>query len=181
MNVAATLLVAALLAGAAAGAREPDDPDGGRHRVRAMDARTARLLETGVDRSPTLRALVASIEAMPVIVYIGTSRELPSHVRGQTRLIGGGGRYRFIRVAIRQLLSERAFIAILAHELEHVREIAIRPGVSDSAALARLYERIGHEHGLPDGGRWCTKGAQAVGDEVRRQVARGRSAREDRP
>lgn len=167
------------LAVATAPAARADAPAGA-GRIRTIDTRTARLMQVALDHSPILRALVASIDAMPVIVYVGSDRDLPTGLDGRTGLVAAGRHERFIRIAIRHGLSDSRTINTLAHELEHAREIAIRPNVRDSASLAQMYRQIGHTHDAHETRAWETEGARWVGAEVQREVARNRSEQRSR-
>lgn len=145
-----------------------------RHRVRTTDARSADLLQRGIERSPILRDLVAAIEAMPVMVYVVLDDDLPTGLDGRTTLLSGNGKHRYLRVSLKRQLPESVFIGVLAHELEHVREIAAEPAVTDADSLTRFYRRIGDERQVRGLLAFETEGARRVGDLVRREVLRKR-------
>ena len=61
-----------------------ESPD--RH-VRTIDKRVQRLLGTGVRRSPTFAALMTSLNASDVIVYIEPTQTLPTTLAGRLLLM----------------------------------------------------------------------------------------------
>jgi hypothetical protein len=157
------LLIAALLFAW----QEPAD----RSHLRATDARTAALIELGLERSVTLRGLVAEVEAGDVIVHVSRQNFLPGHLTGRLRLIGRAGTRRYVRIAIDAELPARPSIAALAHELQHVSELIAHPGVENDLAVETLYRRIGREYRVAGQVAFETEAARHIGSEVHREMA----------
>jgi len=138
-------------------------------RVRGADPRMQSLLAEGLHRSRTFAALVNQINRSDVIVYIESVMTLPKATMGRLAMMPMRGDVRYLRVQIRADLSRAEGIALIGHELQHAIEIAGADDVRDTAALVRLYERIGH----PSAGdhAYDTNAAQDTGRIVRRELA----------
>jgi hypothetical protein len=140
-------------------------------RVRGADARMQSLLAEGLQRSRTFAALVNQINRSDVIVYIESVMTLPKGTMGRLAMMPMRGDVRYLRVQIRADLSRPEAIALIGHELQHAIEIAGADDVRDTAALVRLYERIGHastgDHA------YDTDAAQDTGRIVRRELTQG--------
>jgi len=136
--------------------------------VRPLNRDIGRVFADGVDRSPTLRALAAAIEATDVYVYIDHAI-LPEGLRGRMQFVAAAGGRRYVRIEIdcRQMVF--AQIATIGHELQHAGEIADAPAVVDNGGVARLYRRIGFQTGR-NGDRFDTARAIAAGTTVLREV-----------
>src|SRR5262245_1216829 len=89
--VSAALLAAMFTAAAA--------PDGG-PRLRPFDGRLKAVLQEGMARSTTLKALVDRIEASDVIVYIGINPIIKSSLSGSLTWITRAGGFRYVRASI---------------------------------------------------------------------------------
>jgi hypothetical protein len=111
-------------------------------RSASRDSRLAELLVHGMARSPTLRSLVASLEASDVVVHVffAQSQKRNGYLVHQMAV---GGPYRYLRVMLKAALSNREVIPVLAHELQHALEVAQSPRVRDSDDIRALFERIG--------------------------------------
>lgn len=146
-------------------------PDGAGHlRLRTTDARTAALIAYGLERSITLRGLMAEIEAGDVIVHVGRESFLPGRLSGRLKLVGRAGVRRYARIAIEAELQPRYFAAALAHELQHVSELIAHRHVGDEAAMAELYRRIGHEYRVAGQTAFETEAARSMGMAVLQEV-----------
>ena len=151
------------------------DPGGG-PRVRPSDGRTAAILLDGLRRSPTLRHIVEQIEARDVIVHLemwaGLSRK---SISGRLTWVTAAGQFRYVRVALSPSLSGNNAISMLAHELQHVLEVADAPSIVDDASLTRYYA----QHGITVRGGldFDSEPARDVGEEVLRDLIAGRNAR----
>jgi len=137
--------------------------------VRTTDRYVQQLLAEGLDRSPTLHALMGGLEATDVIVYIQPVSELPGTVAGRLLMVPyrGTGRYLRIQVALGRSPSE--MIGLIGHELRHALEIAEARDVRNEKDLVMLYERIGdrsHEalH------QYDTAAARLTGQRVQREL-----------
>jgi hypothetical protein len=116
--------------------------------LRPLDPLAKVAIESGVGRSPTFAALVQTIEGSEFVVYVETSRKLKSGMPGC--LIHGAAGPRYLRVLLKTELSLDERIEVLAHELQHVREVIEAGIVNDPAAMQLLFSRIGfnkHQHG----------------------------------
>jgi hypothetical protein len=107
------------------------------------DPHLNKIVAQGLARSATLRSLVTELERTHVIAYASISRGLPPGVGGRVRFIGTGDGWRFLRIEVDDRCSKVELLALLGHELQHATEIAAAPGVTDSASMAALYDRIG--------------------------------------
>jgi hypothetical protein len=111
-------------------------------RVRATDAVATALLTAGLTQSAVIGRQVAGLEASDLIVLIGTS-VMPGTWRGITSLVGAGGGVRYVTVTVNRSLDPREQFAVLAHELQHVTELAGDRTVVDQAGVRALYARLG--------------------------------------
>jgi hypothetical protein len=111
--------------------------------IRSSEPELLDAVARGVDVSPTLRALVDRLETSDVVVYLAFDRSPSPQLAGHLSLITAAGGRRYLRVAIDRRNAGCQRIAILGHELQHAVEIAESPSVTDEAALAALYRRIG--------------------------------------
>lgn len=179
MSVVALLLAASMMI--AEPSRLPSSPppilatwQAGGPRIRAMEARVAQILASGLQRSSVVRDLVSRIEGRDVIVYVGLSRALGRHgLAGSLGFVGQAGAYRYLRVWINPDLPHDHLVAALAHELRHVIEIIEHAEVRSEDHLVDLYRRIGRQtRGGPASG-WETDAAWQAGQDVRIELARG--------
>jgi len=121
------------------------------------------LLREAERRSPTVRALVASLERSDVIAYIQVSPSLPNRTGCLTFLVATESA-RLVRISIdlRNRVDDQ--IKHLGHELAHAIEVSRAPEVRDEQGMRQLYERIGWRvHGGPD---FETDGAVETGWRV---------------
>jgi len=152
-----------------AAAASPEARAGGPH-VRPQDARITALLQDGILRSSSLRALVERIESSNVYVYIGLDHLMKSYLAGRLTWMGQAHEFRYLRAAINFDLSSDQVIATLAHELQHAVEVIDDQSVVDERSLVALYRRIGKPSRLELNSGWETAAAQAMGYQVRREL-----------
>ena len=171
MPANAALVVLCLLAAAPLGATQPEWWREGGPRIRVGDARAATLLQSGIARSATLRALVERVETSSVVVYLGMRPNMGNEQAGGLTFVGDGGAFRYLRISLNPALSADLLIATLAHELQHVVEVIDNPSVKDETSLIALYRRIGTPSRILRGSGWETEAAQVVGAGVRRELA----------
>lgn len=140
--------------------------DSGPSAVRPADSRSAELLPTAIASSPTVAALVDSLEGSDVIVSVQVTLRRFGFA-GDLRILtaAGGRRYLMIRVSADQSPSDQ--VAYLGHELQHANEIAQAPDVHDDAGLVRLMSRIGRK-GFR--GAFETDAAQRVTRQVQAEL-----------
>jgi hypothetical protein len=153
---------------ASPGAKTAKVPDA----LRTSDPHLTDLLDQGLARSPTLRALQAHLQQSQVVVYLTRSLSLPVDTVGRTRLIGAGAGWRYLSVEIADQLSRLEALAILGHELQHATEIADATEVVDNTSLAALYCRIGlsSAHQQTPNATFETQEAIDVGRRVHREL-----------
>jgi hypothetical protein len=142
----------------------------GEVRLRPQDARLEKVLEEGVARSKTFKALVDRIEASNVIVYIALNPIMKSSLSGMLTWMTRAGDHRYLRASISPDLSPEQMIATLAHELQHAVEVIEDESVIDEKSLVALYRRIGHQISSATPTRWETTAAQQAGFRVRREL-----------
>lgn len=149
-------------------------------RVRPLSERTARLIDVGRELSPTIRAMLEHIEASDLIMQVDTKFDMavPNAV---TRLVTATEDFRYVRVSINPRLSPLRRLELLAHELQHVLEIAADTTVRDQDAMRLYFTRIGRRQ--PVTGSFETDAAMGIESVVRREISRakrGEMARLDR-
>jgi hypothetical protein len=80
---------------------------------------------------------------------------------------------RYLRVEVRCHQLMPPLVGIVAHELQHVVEIASTPSVIDDRSFAALFRTIGFpSNGAFRDGQYETTAAQDVGDRVQSEVFR---------
>jgi hypothetical protein len=137
-------------------------------RIRPLQAEMAAVIESGVQRSPTFRALVEEIERSDVVVYVYGSPHLSRYVGGGLSFVGASPSMRYLKVVLRFDLTPTEMVWMLGHELQHAVEVVRNPGVRTEEAFLRLYLDIGM-HGALDH-TFETADAQDAGRQVRREL-----------
>ena len=135
--------------------------------LRGASDRETALIRDLLARSATARALAAEIETADVIVYVETARA-PGRGRAVTRFVTTSHGVRYIRITLGPVPHPDDLAALLAHELQHVTEIARAPDVVDDAGVLRLYRAIGEERAA--GNAFETAAAREVGARVRAEL-----------
>jgi hypothetical protein len=153
-------------------AASEDEDDKYRH-IRITDRRMQRLLDEGVLRSAKLSALVERISRSDVVVYVRCDGDPRARVSGRMTFVSAVGGVRYVVVRLAPLRSRAQQIAILAHELQHVVEVAETPAIVDAESLAREYMRMGHinHHSAAPGIAFDTDRAIAAGRQVLQELA----------
>ena len=150
-------------------AAEPIAENPRRPPIRSTDRRLRSLLEEGQRMSPTLRALVARLQASDVVVYLQCDG--PAAPDGRLTFLSSIGGYRYLVVRISRFPRMQQ-IAIMAHELQHAVEIAETPAIVDGPSLVREYKRIGYINqwsNLP-GVAFDTQAAVRAGEQVLKEL-----------
>ena len=111
--------------------------------IRILDQELKALFEHGLEQSPTLRSLVAEVEATPVLVFAECHFHLPTGVGGRLNFVTSVKGIRFVRVAVDCRLTPRWQVSLLAHEIQHALEVGRHAEVNDVDAMESLYEEIG--------------------------------------
>jgi hypothetical protein len=136
--------------------------------IRTTDRSVRQLLRRGYRESRTFADLVARLQRSNLIVYIESVPRLPGALEGRLMILPTAHGQRYVRIQIAPRGSPEDSIALLGHELRHAVEVADATDVSDSAGLARLYQRIG----VPSGPFiYDTLEAQETGRMVRKELA----------
>lgn len=144
-----------------------------RSHVRATDARAGAAIAYGIARSPTFRSLVDAIQRSDLIVYVSARFEMAVPLDGEIHFLTSAGDHRYLRVLIRGELSPWDRCAMIAHELQHAKEIAESPTVRDTTTMDALYHQIGFGIGVD---RHETDAARAVAARVMQELSPGWSA-----
>jgi hypothetical protein len=148
--------------------------------VRPQGREAEQLLADARRLSPTVRRLLAELQASDVLVFLevlpGPRCSDPPRwqllVPSVLALVAAGAGARHLKIEVYGYHGTDR-ISWLAHELQHAVEIASAPEVTDDAALNRLYHRIGYRSGAHS---WETTAAIDIGNQVLAELASARSA-----
>ena len=122
-------------------------------------------IDEGCRRSPVFAELVRDVERSNYVVYVEAVPALRNGMKGA--LLHGTGGKQYLRIHLKGDLPLDRQVAVLAHELQHVREV-VEAGISAHAAeMEMLFRRIGGKR-LAGGRRqqFETAAAVRVGDAV---------------
>jgi hypothetical protein len=141
-------------------------------RLRPLSDRSDRLLTLGRELSPTIRAMLMRVEASDIILQLDTGLDfaVPYAV---TRLVTSTPDFRYVRVSINPRLSPMRRLELLAHELQHVLEIADDPTVRTQDAMRDHFTKIGRRERHT--GAFETEAAIKVESVVRAEVGKWES------
>jgi hypothetical protein len=139
-----------------------------RRHLRAVDKRVSDAIADGLGRSATFASLVIALDRSDVIVYIETSRTMPSSLAGRMLIAAGPANQRYLRIQISAAPRGVELISLIAHELQHALEVAASPEVRDEQSLITLYRAIGH--GPRGQHKYDTIAAQNAGRQVRTEL-----------
>ena len=123
-------------------------------RVRGLDSHAEALIDEGLWRSTTFQRIVADVAGSDLIVYVSRT---PMEVTrsGALRFVGAGadgGRYLLVELNAElgdglETATDRATgIATLAHELQHVLEVAAADQVQDAESFDAFFRELGSGH-----------------------------------
>ena len=115
--------------------------------VRPIHARIRAALDLSVASSPTIRRLVAELEASDVIVHLLARPEGPGP-QGTLRFVSAAMGTRYVRVTVETALPDRELAALIGHELQHAVEVARARWVLDQPSFAALYRFVGQATNL---------------------------------
>lgn len=136
--------------------------------VRAMDPGAVEACAHGRASSASFRALVESFDPEHVVVHVETGTVRVFGTAGATRLVGTAGPWRYVRITVDPDLPLDARTAVIAHELQHAREIA-EASAATQAQVRQLFERIGRPvQGAADA--YETADAISTGQRVWREL-----------
>jgi hypothetical protein len=111
---------------------------------------------------------VEALDRSDVIVYIETSRSMPSSLAGRMLIAAGPANQRYLRIQISAAPRGVELISLIGHELQHALEVAASPQVRDEQSLITLYRAIGH--GPRGQHKYDTVAAQNAGRQVRTEL-----------
>jgi hypothetical protein len=137
--------------------------------LRAEAPWIAEVMCGALPRSPTLQRLHARLADAAVIVYVYAAPRRPDGVEGRLRLIGGAAGWCYLRIDVHRQRDDAETAALLAHELQHVVEVA-DAGVVDSRDWAALYGRIGVPQAALTGEQVDTAEAVVAGAATLREL-----------
>ena len=128
-------------------------------------------MASALEGSPTFRSIVERIDDSDVIVHMTCGYFKSATMAGRTMLSSAGPDVRYVRVQILCDQPPNALLAIVAHELQHVAEIASARAVVDDGSFGRLYRKIGFPTCLsPETNQFETAAAVEAGRRVRAEV-----------
>lgn len=139
-------------------------------RIRS-NAHLQAVLDEMAGRSPRLVAILRTIDDSDVIVHVTCERFNTSLLDGRTLWVSATRDARYLRVQIDCQLPKARLVTILAHELQHVTEVAADPGVVDERSFARLFRTIGFST-CSVRAQFETDAAVAAGERVLREFNR---------
>jgi hypothetical protein len=137
-------------------------------KVRGADTRSQAVISQAVRASPTVAALLLTLERTDVIVIVQVTL-IPGSLAGDLRLLASVDGCRYVMIRLNSMRSPEEQMEALGHELQHANEVAGASDVRDEAALARLMARIGRATGR---GTFETDAAVRVGRLVRGELCR---------
>jgi hypothetical protein len=128
-------------------------------------------IASALEGSPTFRSIAERIDGSDVIVHMTCGYFKSATMAGRTMLSSVGPDVRYVRVQILCDQSPQVLLAIVAHELQHVAEIASARAVVDDSSFGRLYRKIGFPTCLsPETNQFETAAAVEAGRRVRAEV-----------
>jgi hypothetical protein len=178
---AAGIVTALMMMGGRLGEASEQPPDAGLpswpldSHVRSSDDRILKSLRDGVPRSPTLRDLIAALNRSDVIVYVESRGRMRTGFSAYlVHRIVTAGNHRYLKVVVNRELARNHLTSVIAHELQHAREVAEAADVRSGADMEALFKRL--DSGLCVLIRSCTETDAAVRLEaaVMRELNGGR-------
>lgn len=113
-----------------------------RTRVRPQTALAAAVVQGAVAKSPTVAKLIANLETSDLYVFIDLTMDT-SVATAKTTFLTANSTGRFVHIVMNATIGEYERIELLAHELQHVTEIARTPSVRDQATFRAMLHDIG--------------------------------------
>jgi len=111
--------------------------------VRSNDGKVLELIERGEIRSETFWHLLDALDGTDVIVYVEPKAKLRGFGGYLVHHITVAGEQRYLRAVVKSPGSVDELTALVAHQLQHAREVAEALGVHDDDGLRRFFERSG--------------------------------------
>ncbi len=149
------------------------------YKLRATDKLASAAIQEGRQRSATFASLVEIVERSDTLVYVVSVHKLPHDMVGCLVHEGQGSGVRYLKVLVLMGMRSERMIVVLAHELQHVREV-LDAGISNSqSAMGELFSRIGvPQLGTVTGEQFETKSAHEVMALVARELRTHRRVRQ---
>jgi len=171
-------VVAAVILTANGALVEAQMANGSSLRVRSTERFILDLVQEGHDRSPAFRELVTAIDRSNVIVYVEPGVCAFGHLDGCLVAFINVSRFgeRYLRVAVNRRRDRDSLIGLVAHELQHAREVAEVPDVLSVDGMLALFHRIGWAPACPPHVNNCyeTRAAMRAGELVIAELQRNR-------
>jgi hypothetical protein len=141
--------------------------------VRSAEPTVRTLIAEGYRQSPTFKAIVDRIEALPCVVYVGTAAKLSQGMRGALLHSPVGLKEMpVLRVLLRANLSVDEAISVIAHELQHVDEAMAHTRNGTELVMAAVFASLDKTATGRDVRRYETDAAIAVTVAVRDELRR---------
>lgn len=113
------------------------------YRLRGTDSASRAVIDEGCRQSPVFAELVQDVERSKFVVYVEAVRAGALRNGMQGALLHQTNESQYLRIYVRRDLQVGDQVAILAHELQHVREM-VQAGISaDATEMEKLFQRIG--------------------------------------
>ena len=140
-------------------------------RVRTSHAAIAAAIALGIERSPTFRSLIDTIDATDGLVYVEEGK-CGNGVRACLSLsVVIAGPYRLLRIVVAPRPAATCdFVGTIGHELQHAIEALSNAGVRSNREMFFLF--LGPGAAAP--ARFETAAARLVGFEVEKEMCAGR-------
>ena len=139
--------------------------------VRSAEPVVRQLIAEGYRQSPTFKAIVDRIEALPCVVYVGTAAKLSQGMRGALLHSPVGLKEMpVLRVLLRANLSRDEAISVIAHELQHVTEAMAHTRDGGELAMTVVFASLDQTATGRDTRRYETDAAIAVTVAVREEL-----------
>ena len=156
-------------------AAEPNAVTRSTNRVRSDEPYIRRMIAEAERRSPSCRALLATIGRTDGLVYVEHGRCGRGVRACLVMWVTTAGPYRLLRVRLEAQKSDDDAIAKLGHELRHAVEILSEPAITSAAEMYSFYKRFGSWVGDAS---FETRAAVAAGDAIRQELSRAPRDRE---
>jgi hypothetical protein len=137
-------------------------------RIRSEEPSITAVIERGLTHSPTLRRLVAGVEASDGIVYVESGRCPEAVAACLLNWMKSSGGNRFVRIVVdpKRLDSDWRLLVAIGHELQHVLEVLDDRFVTDSRKIFFFYQ----QYAPTPGTRFETQAAINAGLNIRKEL-----------
>ena len=141
----------------------------GSARVRPEDAAIRALIDHGMEQSTTFREVIDDLDHANVIVYVRFSR-CAQGVPACLLWASGDGDVRFLLIRIDRFgRSSDELTALMAHELQHAREVAADSGITNLVSFQNSFASHGWKHAAGVETEEAGRIAKRVAAELRRR------------